>query len=328
MLDDVLGLTRTEAVAYRDLVSLPSATAEELAVRTELPTADTEQLLRSLEQHGLVARSSSDPHRFVAAPPAIALGALLARREDDIRRAQLELGRLEEIYRGAAAGREPTEVVDVIRGADAVRDRFEQIQLGARTEVLAMVKPPVTVTSANQNSATESTAVRRGVSYRVIIERSMLEVDGNTVDQAADAVREGEQVRLAESLPLKLVVIDRRLAYLPIASDPAASAPGAMLVHESGLLDALVALFEVIWAQAIPFAPHTDDLGTAVRDRFDPVDAQVLGLLLAGLTDQAVAGQLKTSLRTVQRRVRVLMDLAGVQTRMQLGWHASRNGWL
>ena len=55
--------------------------------------------------------------------------------------------------------------------------------------------------------------------------------------------------------------------------------------------------------------------------------AAILALLLAGMTDQALAGQLGLSLRTVQRRIRVLMDKAGVDTRIQLGWHAGREGW-
>ena len=50
-------------------------------------------------------------------------------------------------------------------------------------------------------------------------------------------------------------------------------------------------------------------------------------LLLAGLTDQAIAGQLDTSLRTVQRRIHALMQHARAETRIQLGWHAARNGW-
>ncbi|MFD7311649.1 hypothetical protein [Promicromonospora sp. NPDC059942] len=41
-----------------------------------------------------------------------------------------------------------------------------------------------------------------------------------------------------------------------------------------------------------------------------------------------MAKQLGTSLRTVQRRVRALMDLAGVETRVQLGWHAATRGWV
>ncbi|MFN8167867.1 MAG: hypothetical protein U0S36_03690 [Candidatus Nanopelagicales bacterium] len=45
------------------------------------------------------------------------------------------------------------------------------------------------------------------------------------------------------------------------------------------------------------------------------------------MTDQALAGQLGLSLRTVQRRIRVLMDKAGVDTRIQLGWYAGRANW-
>jgi DNA-binding NarL/FixJ family response regulator len=58
------------------------------------------------------------------------------------------------------------------------------------------------------------------------------------------------------------------------------------------------------------------------------LDSRILGLLLAGLTDQAVANQLNLSMRTVQRRVRALMDLVSADTRLQLGFHAARRGWL
>ena len=58
-----------------------------------------------------------------------------------------------------------------------------------------------------------------------------------------------------------------------------------------------------------------------------PLDRRILTLMLGGLTDQAVAAQLDISLRTVQRRVRQLEDLAGVRTRMQLGWYAARHDW-
>jgi DNA-binding NarL/FixJ family response regulator len=49
------------------------------------------------------------------------------------------------------------------------------------------------------------------------------------------------------------------------------------------------------------------------------LDRQVLGLLLAGLTDRSIASQLGLSMRTVQRRVQGRMELAGVRTRLQLG---------
>jgi len=54
----------------------------------------------------------------------------------------------------------------------------------------------------------------------------------------------------------------------------------------------------------------------------------LLSLLLSGLTDEAIAAHRGTSVRTVQRRVHALMDLAHVRTRMQLAWEAARQGWV
>jgi DNA-binding NarL/FixJ family response regulator len=82
-----------------------------------------------------------------------------------------------------------------------------------------------------------------------------------------------------------------------------------------------------VWQHAYPLELTGD--GLVERDGGGPteLDRKILALLLAGLTDQAVATQLDLSLRTLQRRVRHLLDLAGVESRMQLGWHAARHGW-
>jgi DNA-binding NarL/FixJ family response regulator len=100
-------------------------------------------------------------------------------------------------------------------------------------------------------------------------------------------------------------------------------------VQSGGLLSALISYFEIAWERAYPLWPNQagDDLVELRPGDIDELDGQILALLLAGMTDQALAGQLGLSLRTVQRRIRVLMDKAGVDTRIQLGWYAGRAGW-
>ncbi len=105
-----------------------------------------------------------------------------------------------------------------------------------------------------------------------------------------------------------------------------------MLLQRSGLLAGLEALFETVWRQAYPLDPSNvahaaDDVAELAAEGPDALDSKILALLLSGMTDQAVASQLDLSLRTLQRRLRSLMDLAGVESRMQLGWHAAREGW-
>ena len=140
-------------------------------------------------------------------------------------------------------------------------------------------------------------------------------------------------MRVVEKLPLKLVLADADLALVPLEVDRHRAEPGAVLLQRSGLVDALDALFESIWQRRLPArARRASRAACALDDEAEDhgptgLDRQILSLMLAGLSDQAVATQLDLSLRTVQRRLRRLQDLAGVKTRMQLGWYAARNDW-
>ncbi|MFC8733530.1 TrmB family transcriptional regulator [Luteimicrobium sp. NPDC057192] len=327
MLDRVLGLTPLETRAYRTVVGLPSASHEQLAAHLGEPPDDLVGALATLEAHGLVTRGTDGS--FAAAPPSIALGALLTERRNDLRTTELELGRLDALYRDAVAGRSPDDVVDVVEGADAVRQRFAQLQLGARERVEAFVRPPVSFVSGAENTA-EDRAVERGVQYRAVVDRAMLHTGALTVEQVRAAQRAGEEVRFDDRVPAKVVIVDRRLAFVATASSgPGGDEAGsALLIRESALLDIVVALWEAHWARATPLVTDAGALAAPVGARLGDLDAAVLGLLLLGFTDEVIGRHLGTSLRTVQRRVQGLMVLAGVTTRLQLGWYAARSGWI
>jgi DNA-binding transcriptional ArsR family regulator len=148
--------------------------------------------------------------------------------------------------------------------------------------------------------------------------------DGLT--ELAAALGRDERVRVVDRVPTKLVVADRSLAMVPLTST--AAEPAALVVHASGLLELLCGLFESVWREALPLRLGASGVPEEQPDGPDGTDLEVLSLLLAGLTDASVAKQLDLGLRTVQRRVRRLMELAGVTTRLQLGWHAYERGWV
>ena len=90
-------------------------------------------------------------------------------------------------------------------------------------------------------------------------------------------------------------------------------------------------LFEAVWREALPLRLGMGAVGRSfeeVSSGPDATDLEILSLLLAGMTDARVAKQLDLGLRTVQRRVKGLMELTGVTTRLQLGWHAYAKGWV
>ncbi|WP_326666860.1 hypothetical protein [Streptomyces sp. NBC_00385] len=78
--------------------------------------------------------------------------------------------------------------------------------------------------------------------------------------------------------------------------------------------------------QALGLSPSEEAVYTVLLAR---PSASVRDVALqSGLGEGERASELGLSIRTVERRVRRLMDLSGVESRLQLGWHAARVGWL
>ncbi|WP_327113107.1 MarR family transcriptional regulator [Streptomyces sp. NBC_01341] len=319
-----IGLDERQEAAYRALVAAGAAEVSDLARRLSLSEADTERALRRLEQQGLVAQSSSRADRWVAAPPGVALGALLTQQRHELEQAELASVLLAEEYRAEAAEPAVHDLVEVVTGASAVAHRFHQLQLGAQSEVCALVTgKPIAVTGMENES--EERASMRGVAYRVVVERDVLHLPTGIVELTA-ALSRDEQCRVVDRVPTKLVVADASLAMVPLTGRGAE--PAALVIHASGLLESLMGLFEAVWRDAMPLRLGVDGIGEENGPGADPTDLEILSLLLAGLTDASVAKQLDLGLRTVQRRVKGLMELTGVTTRLQLGWHAYERGWV
>ena len=141
---DVLGLQRHEELVYRHLVGRPAGTAADLAAATGLDPHEVAGVLATLEDKGLVARAASGRDRYVASPPAVALGALLVQRQEELHRAQVEMAELVTVYRSAGS-RDVADVVDVVHGVEAIGQRFTQLQRAARQQVQTLVSADVAV---------------------------------------------------------------------------------------------------------------------------------------------------------------------------------------
>jgi DNA-binding NarL/FixJ family response regulator len=143
-----------------------------------------------------------------------------------------------------------------------------------------------------------------------------------------DSIAAGQEIRVVDAVPVKMMIVDGDTAFLPLHSDRPDS-PASVLVHRSGLLAVLIAFFEAEWDRGFPLrpGPGAEELVESRPGDLDELDRQVLVLLLSGLTDQAIAGQLTLSVRTVHRRIRQLMQKARVDSRVQLGWVAARKRW-
>lgn len=326
----VLGLDDLENRLYERLLDVSSASADRLAGDVGAPVDEVVAALAGLEARGLVSRSSLHPDQVAAAPPDVGLGALIADRQAALRRAQLAVPGLLERYRQAVGGRDGSDVVDVVLGAEAVAQRHAQLQHAARREVLSLV--PGGSPTVVRDALDPARGVPRGVDHRLVVARAVLEQPG-VLERLTGTGGRLELVRVAPTLPLRLLVTDRELALVPLAAGTVVAGggsgePGALLVRPSGLLDALVALFDLVWQRGHRVVGARDGDPELAAHPLDSLDLRILSLLLSGLTDQSIGKQLGLSLRTVQRRARALMDATGVSTRLQLGYEVARRGWV
>ncbi|WP_433173547.1 helix-turn-helix domain-containing protein [Actinoallomurus sp. CA-150999] len=321
MLTD-LGGTPDEDAAYRYLITVPSATAATIATELDRPVPAVTVALAALARRGLVTSAGADPVRHVAAPPTIAGQVLLNQQREALVRAEAGLAELVKAYRQGSALRAVTEVVEVIKEPDAVRQRVTGMLRGARREMLALVAPPFLAITVDDEDA--QIPVRVSGANRTVYDRRIFETPG-ALESARTYAHAEDEWRVHDRVPMKLIIVDRELAVLSTVYAETGP-PGTMLVHRSTLLEALLGFYELIWSQSVPLS-----LGLAVTPADSPLSDEerlVLSLLLTGMTDQAIAVHLGVGHRSVQRTVRRLMDLAEVGTRIQLGWHAHRYGWL
>ena len=291
------------------------------------------KVLGALEAQGLVSQvPGPEPEgalpMFRATAPERAFEPLLLRHQQQLATIESAIGQLSDEYRSRTAMRGAGELIDVIYGAGAIGRQIEQMQRSARSEVMWLVKPPTVAVFAEDNAA-QLAALSAGVRYRAIYELGLLGLPGDPHGIAAGAAG-GEVAKVLPELPLKMVLVDRRLAVVPVTPSTTPDEPSAVVVHACGLLDALAALFDRLWDTASPLLIAPDGSVTEDRPMSSPSapDLHLLSLLIAGLTDHAIAAQLGLSTRTVQRRIRVLLELTEVQTRLQLVWQAARRGWL
>jgi DNA-binding CsgD family transcriptional regulator len=303
-------------------------TVAQLADELGVPEDEAAALADALEALRLVVRTPGRRPTLVVAPPQVAVAALLARAEEDLRRARTGLAELVAAYRFGHRGRQADELIDVVRGNSGIRYCFAQIQRAAKRQILAFVKPPFVLPTGDNTD--EFDVLARGVECRAVYERNVLETPG-AAEEVGHYIAAGEQARAVDRLPAKFVIADEQVALIPVdAGQPDVVEPGAILVQAEALVEVMVALFEHVWAQATPLnlGPIHETPGSAPRGlALSEDDSRILALLLSGLSDKNVATQLGISLRTVQRRVRHLMDVTGVHTRMQLGWHCARHSW-
>ncbi|MFF4557716.1 transcriptional regulator [Streptomyces sp. NPDC001422] len=221
---------------------------------------------------------------------------------------------LADDYRARRLQEDPTALVEVITGEAEITLRVAELMQSVRTHFWVLDRPPyLGQYSTELEEDLTMDLLGRGVDIRSVYTPEAL-AQPERFELISHLAQIGERARMLPALPFRLRIMDRRVALVALV-------PGRYdriaVVHRSGLLEALVELFDSYWqrGQSLVAAAPTTQVGPSAQDLL------LLKMMQAGYKDQAIARQLGMSARTVTRRIAAIASGLGAVSRISLrGW--------
>lgn len=297
----------------------------ELLLAQGIPAAVLDPALGVLHARGLVHLGSSGSLEVPPPLSTIPQHALdLERRAHQARSAAHELTQV--YYNARSRDREPDTGMQLLHDLDDVGAQTNLIVANAQHELLSartLTLRTHEILAAPLESHREPSvgADGRRIGHRTVWDTGVLELPG-ALDVLTARAEGGEQQRFLTRVPMTFVVVDDTACLIEWSALDAEGPPG-ILVRTRGLVLTAVAVFERLWELATPLTR-----GAASHDDLDQRDASILRLMAAGVPDASIARQTGVSQRTVERRIRSLMDRLSAVTRFQAGVQAVHRGWM
>lgn len=277
---------------------------------------------------------TEDPDEWAVVPPRQAVARYAEGAEYRVRVARAIAGELETAWR-QAMGRAVTQAapgLDLLNGIPDIASRIFAMHLSARERLwMALDTSPASREVIERAAADPRLlAVEPGVVRRLLLDTALLEWP-EAVAVMSHTTAEGGSVRLANGLPFGATVCDDTTALADLSSYDD-NGVGSFETRQLPPVAAVAALIDRMWLLAAPYEPVID----AARRRkqggsaapLDERDRTILALLATGASDQVIARRVEVSVRTVERRVRYLMEHLGSATRFHAGAQAVRRGWV
>jgi HTH-type transcriptional regulator, sugar sensing transcriptional regulator len=250
-----LGFSEREAKVYLALLRKRLATATELQKISGIPQSKIYEVIDGLVRRGYCIEIKSGRRKtYEAVDPRLALEAPF---ENLKRRLNTTLGlknKLLQLYSDSGETTRPLDHIEILRGNDNIHHRYCQLIMGTRNEILGFGRRPYacdTEEKSREQDDNEKKLQSQNVKARWIYEIDMPS-DSWLVPDLIGLSAEGVGIRVAERLPLKMMIFDREL--LLVAEEEPFGRDGELtmsVIKQSTIIKSFCALFEYFWTNSI-----------------------------------------------------------------------------
>jgi DNA-binding CsgD family transcriptional regulator/sugar-specific transcriptional regulator TrmB len=323
-----LGVDEATFAVYHALLREPEGTPEQIAALLNCPLEEVHHRMDLLRKLDLLVPTWTNPSIEHAVHPRVGLSGLADRRRSELNRMLGELSEAEasaevlaEQYNELLSARTSGDV-EVLRGRANASRRIEELGSKTRETFWGFLPAHVDDLVAPPEESPDLPLLDRGIKMRSIYLQSMT-VSKHGLEFASFMYKRGNEVRATPTLPMRLLIIDREIAILPL--NPELESDGAVIHRSTSVVALAIALFDSYWSRSTElFAPEDREDDSPLT----PHEAEVLRLLAGGAKDEQVARLLGISLRTARRITANLSERLDATSRFELGVAAAKRGWV
>ena len=247
-----LGLNAYESRSYLVLLGHPKFKALELAARAHVPRQKIYEVLDSLVEKGFAQVVQEKTKLFSAVEPSLAIPGYLARQRQIMEQGLTDTGRagtaliddLKQLYSEGQGGRGTLDFLRIVTEPAQTAAEYRRMLSEVKHEYLEFSRPPYAVDPLDEKLVKQ--ARLGGVACRLLLEPSSLDAEHR--QRLNDYGAAGVEVRVTDSLPMKLAVFDGRHGMVALL-DPVITRPTwtAVVFHHEGMGQAMKGLFEDHW---------------------------------------------------------------------------------
>jgi len=252
-----LGLTKREAKVYLALINNNGGSAASLQRMVGIHRTKIYEVLKSLSYKGLCSEKRIDNLiNYEAVSPKIALSQFITAIKDNLSDAERLSEELQAIYSKGEKQTEPFEYLEVIHGNETIHHKYISLLKSTDKELLSFTRPPFATNSPDMDKEQfdEFYAFReRGGKSRWIRELGA-NPDRYEIEISEIADKKGEEFRISDKLPVKMMIFDREILLLADEGKLAREGELSMsIIKQQTMVNGYVALFDFFWSQSITF---------------------------------------------------------------------------
>ena len=247
-----LGLNAYESRSYLVLLGHPKFKALELAARAHVPRQKIYEVLDSLVEKGFAQVVQEKTKLFSAVEPSLAIPGYLSRKRQTLEHELMDNSRagsaliddLGTLYSEGQGGRGTLDFLRIVTEPAQTAAEYRRMLSEVRQEYLEFSRPPYAVDPLDEKLVKQ--AGGGGVACRLLLEAGA--VDEEHRHRLSEYVAAGVEVRIADSLPMKLALFDGSRGLIALL-DPVITRPTwtALVFHHEGLGEAMKGLFDERW---------------------------------------------------------------------------------